>query len=290
MKISLQHRSTTWHPFLHFTLLSNSISLTTKKKLLFQKQGLKKWSFVHLYLEESVIKNLYKKLHGLYRVSACAFEAQKKQGKVQANLSPLEEQAWFIQFLRDKVSFFSSKEIWTVLLNIEQRDKYVRYLEISEDWTAFEIFIQNYWAHALTGKQLVDVFNLAFSDRQESISLLELLFCYLGCEQAFELMLALKTLKFHPNDWEEYCRSTIQVMRNSQIKKIISLLPSSLMEHALKKLYPCEILDIIEDEKNDIRKSYFIEIALEHHKEWWSDFCYQEVKETANLLENLKQE
>lgn len=290
MKISLQNRSLRWHPFLDFTLLPEALNPSFKNKLLLQKQRSKKWVFIHHYLEESKVKNLYKKLHGLYRVSAAALKAKQEQGVVSKALNPLQEQEWFIEFLRHEVQFFSCGEIWTVLLNMEQRDKYVHYLEQTEDWQPFEIFVQNYWMHALNSPQLVSTFHLAFKEESECAALLELLFRYLSAEQAFELMSSLKQAKPFSQDWELYCKYALTCMRNRQLIKVITLFPISLTEAGLEKLYPCELLEVIQIEMHEIQKKRLIEISLKHYKKWWKNFCHQEIKEAANRLTYLRQE
>lgn len=242
--------------------------------------------FVHQYLEESQIEKLYQSLHGLFRVSMLAFRHQKDQGKIKEVLHPVEEQNWYIAFLKKNPKEYTSNEILTVILNCERCDQYLRYLHQEEDWQAFEIFIQNFWIPALSEEQLAQVFLLAYQDELDRSVLLKRLFLKLPCQSAHPLLKAVKAKQFAFALWKDCCLTALEAMRNAQIKQVISLIPAILEECALEKLYPCEILEVIEMEKDEKRKAHLVHKILKDCTKWWHNFSYEEIRETKQILIN----
>lgn len=291
MKVSIQNHFKKWRPFLDFTSLGASAYFFryTSTPNLKKKNSSEKWVFIHRFLEESKVKNLYRHLHGVYRVSKGSLKSMQEQKIISSVLHPLEEQSWYIQYLKGQLLSFTPEEIWTLILNLEQRDKYIRYLDSDDDWESFEIFLQNYLIHSLSIDQLEPVFYFAYRQQVERTALLEKLFQCLLCDQAYDLFARIKASKKEPNHWLQCCRDCIDTMRNSQVKKIISLIPYEVESYALKKLYPCEILEVIEDELDEKRKMQLAQHVLKGYKEWWQSFSYEEVKETHQTLLDLLQ-
>lgn len=289
MKISFQNRFKKWPSFFDFTALASNFNpLKSAHTIQLKKvDATDRWTFVHRFLEESKIKNLYHRLHGIYRVSKLAFKSLQDEGVLAKDLHPLEEQSWFVKYLKEQSIDLSAEEIWTLLLNLEQRDKYLRYLDSHEDWQSFEIFIQNYLIHSLSSEQLLPVFLLAYSQPYERKSLLEKLFPCLICDQAHDLFAALKELRKNFVDWSECCCRCVDAMRNSQVKRIIYLLPFEVENYALKKLYPCEVLEVIQMESDEKKKEQLLRHVKEGYRSWWQQFSHEEIKETYESLMQL---
>ena len=88
--------------------------------------------------------------------------------------------------------------------------------------------------------------------------------------------------------WTDYCQSSLKEMRNSQIKEVISFIPSEIECFALEKLYPCEILEVVDQEHDEKKKRLLIDKVLKNGKTWWSSFSQNEINQTYSLLLALK--
>jgi len=169
MKVTDQNHHSIWNYFSDFSnpdFFSNPLSLRSHK---YKKQSNEKFIFVHKLIRENKLKNLYRRLDGLYHSSLLCFENQIVEGRIQADLHPRDEQHWFIQYLKTKTNHFSVEETWLFILNYEEREKYAKYLNQDEDLGAFELFLHNYLIQALPDTYLKEIFLIAYEnpiDRQ----------------------------------------------------------------------------------------------------------------------------
>lgn len=284
MKVTYQNRRSVWNYFSDFSnpdFFSNPLSLKSRQC---KKQPSEKFVFVHKLIRENKLKNLYRRLDALYHASLLSFENETAKGEIPNDLHPRDEQLWFIEHLKTKVDLFSPEDAWLFIINHEERDKYAKYLNEDENVCAFELFLHNYLIQALSGTYLKEIFLIAYEDPIDRKSHLKKLFDCLQCTQVKCLFEALKRDGISYQVWSHYCQSSVEVMRNSQIKEAISFVPLEIECFALEKLYPCEILEIVDQEHDEKKKRLLIDKVLKNGKTWWSFFSRDEVNETYSLL------
>ncbi len=284
MKATYQNRHSIWNYFSDFSnpdFFSNPLSLKSRQ---YKKHPHEKFVFVHKLIRENKLKNLYRRLDGLYHSSLLYFENQIAEGHIQPDLHPRDEQYWFIEYLKTKTDHFSIEETWLLILNHEEREKYAKYLNEGEDLCAFELFLHNYLIQALSGTYLKEIFLIAYEDPIDRKVHLKKLFECLHSTQVRCLFEALKRDGIPYQVWSHYCQCSLEEMRNSQIKEVISFIPSEIECFALEKLYPCEILEIVDQEHDEKRKRLLIDTVLKNGKTWWSFFSRDEINETYSLL------
>lgn len=242
-------------------------------------------SYFSRFISEGKVRQIYKNLDYLCTTSLVDLEQQKKQGLIPKNIHPLEEQNWFIEYLRPRIEFFSAEDVWFVMLNDGQRDKYMRYVSKGCCISQFEIFVQNYFFSALPASKLVEIFLIVYDS--EGAEKEERKQKYLDCLPFRQTTLLIETLKKITIDhalWTSYCKELLSSMRNAQIKDVIFALPQDLQEEALKKLYPYEVIEVVEQlEKGDQKEALICKI-LEKGLKWWGEFSHDEVKETLSIL------
>lgn len=243
-------------------------------------------SYFNRVVSESKIRQLYRGLGYLNESSRTDLEEQKKQGLIPKGIHPLDEQNWFIEYLRPRIESFSADDAWVIMINDGQRDKYTRFLSRGSSVSQFEIFIQNYFFSALPASKLVDIFFIAYeSDEEEERE--EQLEKYLEClsfRQATLLIETLKKITIDKKCWFVYCQRLLASMRNAQIKNVVFTLPEKLQEEALKKLYPYEVVEAVELLEKGERKEALIGNILENGLQWWEGFSHDEIKEAFAIL------
>ncbi|MCH9634198.1 MAG: hypothetical protein S4CHLAM7_09420 [Chlamydiae bacterium] len=288
MKATLGRKKSIWNYFSDFSnasFFSDPWNLHTHQ---YSKQSTKKFIFIQKLILEEKLKNLYQRLLALYRKSNNEFEQCIQEGKVKKKMHPMDEQSWFIHHLEKYEKYFSVEELWILILNHEQREKYASFFTEDEDLGTIELFFQNYLLQSLSGDLLKDLFLKAFQDINEREDNLKILFECLHCHQGKALLKALKKERIPYSIWILYCQSGLNAMRNSQLLMIISVIPSEIEHLALEKLYPCEILEVIHSEKDEKKKGHLIDKVLKDYKSWWSSFPQDEIKETYNQILALK--
>ncbi len=245
-------------------------------------------SYFNRFISDSRVKQVYRKLEFLSQSAAQELEQQKSQGILSKGLHPLQEKEWYIDYLKPRIEELTSEDSWLVMLNDGRRDKYARFLSKSECLNRFEIFVQNYFFSALPAQKLVEIFLIAYEgegvERKEK---LELLLNCLSHKQASLLIKTLRKTILDSKHWVGYCESLLGHMRNSQIKNVLFLLPYELENYALGKLYPYEILEVVEQLDDVQRKEKIIHKVLENRKDWWSGFSHDEVKHALSVLRSL---
>lgn len=244
--------------------------------------------FVEKLFSDQQLRDLYERLFKLFHLSRKKFKEKIEEMEVlSSRFSVFKEQEWFIHHLQEKLFLFSIEEYTLIILNSEQRDKYAKFLEDSSKLDAFEIFVSNYLIRALTPRFLEGIFlQIYCRDKHEKKIALIQLFNVMSCAQAKALCLQLKKHARSHHDWIEYCKDVVDLMRNSQIKELIPLLPSEIENIALEKLYPCEILEVVDQEIDEKKKRYLIDKILMHHKKWWGSFSHEEISKTCKDLKS----
>ena len=241
--------------------------------------------FVQRMISESKLRQLYKRLDQLYNQAIVTLKQQQEEGITAKDLHPKVEQSWFIDYFKLKMDEFSSQEVWLLIMNHEHRDKYMKYLSYISDVNAFEIFLQNYFIPAIEGSLLKELFFIAFDGLElDRKSQLEKLLECLHCKQGKCLLEAIKQDVVSSSLWEKYCHDVISCMRNAQIKISIPIIPTELEAYALEKLYPCEVLEVVDQELDESKKKILIKKALEGCQKWWSSFSQDEINLTKSLL------
>lgn len=245
-------------------------------------------SYFYRFVSDNKSRQLYKNLDYLNIISRADLQKQKSQGLIPEGIHPIDEQKWFIEYLRPRIEFFTADDAWTLMLNDGQRDKYSRYLSRGECINQFEIFIQNYFFAALSASRLVEIFLIAYeADENEKE---EKLFRFLDCLCFRQTTLLIDTLKKIIVDrrvWVSYCESLLEGMRNAQVKDVIFSLPVELQEKALKKLYPYELIEVVEKMDFCEERNKIIQNVLLNGQSWWEEFPYEEVKDALSLLRAL---
>ena len=242
-------------------------------------------SYFNGVVSESKIRQLYRGLDYLNDSSRKDLEQQKKQGLIPGSIHPIDEQNWFIEYLRPRIETFSAEDAWIIMLNDGQRDKYTRFLLRGSCVSQFEIFIQNYFFSALPASKLVEIFFIAYENEEEERE--EQLRKYLESLSFRQTTLLIETLKKITIDekcWLTYCRNLLKVMRNAQIKDVIFILPMALEDEALKKLYPYEVVEVVEVLQKGEKKEALIRKILENAIQWWDGFSHDETKEALAIL------
>lgn len=242
-------------------------------------------SYFNRFISDNKIKQIYRFLDFLHLSSHKDFEEQKKQGVITSGLHPIEEQSWYINYLKPKIITFKAEDIWQVMLDYGQRDKYSRFLSKQNFIDRFEIFMQNYFFSAVSSHVLVEIFLLAFegeeADREERLAQFLNCLCY---KQALQLLETLKLITTHEKHWRYYCHLLIKCMRNAQIKHALILIPEELEDFALEKLYPYEIIEVIELLDDLKRKERVVQKVLTSAKEWWSEYSQEDIQQVLAIL------
>ncbi len=242
-------------------------------------------SYFNRFISDSRIKQIYHQLEFLAQSAVSDLEQQKNQGLISKGLHPLKEKEWYIDYLKPRIDDFSSEDSWQVMLNDGQRDKYAKFLSKGECLNRFDIFVQNYFFSALPAQKLVEIFLIAYEGEEiERKEKLELLLNCLSHKQAACLIETLRLTISDTRHWVSYCESLLGYMRNAQIKNVLFLLPYELENCALEKLYPYEILEVVELTDDVQKKEKIIRSVLKHRKEWWSNFSHDEVKHALSIL------
>lgn len=245
-------------------------------------------SYFYRFVSDNKSRQLYRNLDYLNITSRADLEEQKSQGLISKGIHPVEEQKWFIEYLKPRIEFFTADDAWLLMLNDGQRDKYSRYLSRGESISQFEIFVQNYFFSALSAPRLVEIFLLAYEANEEEKE--EKLFKFLDCLCFRQTTLLIETLRKITIDyrlWVSYCKNLLEGMRNAQVKDVIFSLPPELQEEALKKLYPYELIEVVEKMESCEQKDIIIQNVLRNGLTWWDEFPYEEVKEALSLLRAL---
>lgn len=242
-------------------------------------------SYFNKFVNENKHRHIYRQLESLLLLGHQELKEQKKLGRISIDIHPLQEQEWFIKFLRPRILSFAASDIWMVILNYEEREKYCRYLSPHHCVDQFEIFLQNYFFSALSAEVLKEVFFLALQgiedDRQ--MQLQKLVSC-LSNRQVCVLIKILKDRVIDREHWKMYCLQLIVYMRNSQIKEALLLFPEEAENEALKKLYPFEIIEILDKIEDPFAKDKIREKILQNGRKWWGNFSQEEIKQTFTLL------
>lgn len=241
--------------------------------------------YFNRFVLESRIKYVYRYLEFLHHNSSADFEKQKEQGLIHQGLHPLKEKEWFIDYLRPRLEELTVEDIWLVMLNNGHREQYMRYLSRAECVNRFEIFVENYFFGALSKQMLVEVFLLAYEgsdiEREESLMCLMDCLCF---KQTACLIDSLKCTISDHNQWVRYCSTLLSHMRNAQVKKVFRALPSEIEDYALAKLYPYEIVEVVEQLPSPSQRAKVIRKVLQKYKEWWNHFSHDEVKHALAIL------
>lgn len=247
------------------------------------------YQFVHHFLCHSKQKALYKSLEALFHQSFDQLEKLKLSGEVEMDMHPLDEQKWFVSHLETKVDHFSPEEIWLIMLQHEEREKYVCYFSHSEEIDAFELFLQNYLFSALNQNQLLKVIFLIQNTPLEDQSLFFQKFFYcISVSQSRAIFNQLKSIQMPYSNWRSLCLDCMACMRNAQLLSSMTFFPSEVATRALVKLYPSEVVSFISEETDKEKKKHFIEKTLGSYRLWWQSFCQEEVR--CALLELEKQD
>lgn len=269
-------------PFLNLSVFTESKTIHKYKKT---KAAKNISSYFNRFIADSSIKQVYKVLEFLHQSSMHDFEHQKKQGLIPKGLHPLEEKEWFIEYLKPRIDNFTAENVWLVMLNMGQREKYMRFLSRSECLNRFEIFVQNYFFAALPEQMLVEIFLLAYDgedvERKEKLEHLMECLCH---KQTAKLIETLKKTILDSRHWVAYCEILLGFMRNAQIKNVLNLLPYELEDFALKKLYPYDIIEVVEQINDSHQKEKMIQKILKNRKEWWGGFSHDEVHQALSIL------
>ena len=171
------------------------------------------------------------------------------------------------------------------MLNDGQRDKYIRFISKGSCISQFEIFIQNYFYSALPASKLVEIFLIVYdSDETEKEERRQKYLDCLPFRQTTVLIETLKKITVDERLWTSYCTELLSSMRNAQIKDVVFKLPEELQEDALKKLYPYEVIEVVEQLRKGEQKEALICKILENGLKWWDEFSHDEVKETLSIL------
>lgn len=285
MKATHLSKSSIWNFISDFTYPSFFSNPPDLKKHKYATCPSHQLLFIQKFLNENKLKDLYQRLEKLYKQALNAFNQDKKTGITDPGLHPKEEQKWFINYLQNQLDGFSTDELCLVIEHYEQREKYFKYLKCSEEINPFEIFLYNYLLKALSSHHLSQIFlHIYYGSPCDQESDLSQFFSCLNIEQSKLLFKFLKKEADCQRKWIEYCQSSISVMRNSQIKEVILQLPSEIENFALEKLYPCEILDVVDQESDEKKKRYLIDKVLSNYKKWWHSFSYEETSATCHSL------
>lgn len=242
-------------------------------------------SYFNRFISDTSVKQVYKVLEFLHQSSTYDFEQQKKQGLIPKGLHPLEEKEWIIEYLKPRIDNFNAESAWLVMVNMGHRDKYMRFLSRSECLNRFEIFVQNYFFASLPESMLVEIFLLAYDgeevERKEKLEHLMECLCH---KQTVKLIDTLKKTIADARHWVAYCEILLGFMRNAQIKSVLSVLPNELEDLALKKLYPYDIIEVVEQMEDAHQKERMIQKVLKNRKDWWRDFSHDEVYQALSIL------
>lgn len=288
MKGTYQGKASVWKYISDFAQPSFFVNPLGLKSHQYIADSKRHFHFVEKLFSEQQLRDLYQRLFDLFDQSRKKLHAKiEEMAALSSSFCVLKEQEWFIHHLQEKLSLFSIEEYTLIILNAEQREKYAKFLQDYSVVAAFEIFVSNYLIHALTPKILEGIFLQIYSrDKQERTVALIQLFNSINCAQAKALSLHLKKSARSHQDWIEYCKAAVDLMRNSQIKELIPFLPAEIENIALEKLYPCEILEVVDQEIDEKKKRYLIDKVLLHHKKWWGYFSHDEVSKTCKDLKS----
>ncbi len=242
-------------------------------------------SYFNRFIFEGKTRQMYRHLDQLHSLSFADLEQQKKQGFVPQDLHPIQEQNWLIEYLRPRISSFNAEDVWEMMVYYGQRERYCRYLSSKRGIDQFEIFLENYFFSALSPQLLVEIFLLIFdAEEKEQTERLEQFLNCLSPKQSNMLIMTLKKVTVDFDCWKKYCQRLIACMRNAQTKNVLQFLPKDLEKDALKKLYPYEVLEVVESIHKSEKKEQIIRIVLENARTWWEDFSHDEVKHTLSIL------
>lgn len=242
-------------------------------------------SYFNRFVSENKTRQIYKEMDYLHYSSREDLEQQKKQGLIPKNIHPLDEQNWFIDYLRPRIDIFSAEDAWMMMLNMGQRDKYHRFVSKKVAISQFEIFVQNYFFSALAPSKLVEIFLLAYdSEEVERKERLKNFLDNLCFRQTTLLIETLQKITVDEKLWASYCESLLCSMRNAQIKDVLFSLPEVLEEAALKKLYPCEVIEVIEKVEQNNKREALIRKVLENGNVWWDGFSHDDIRQTYAIL------
>lgn len=242
------------------------------------KRSLTMFNFVTQFFWESRRKQLYRYLLQL-------FITLKETPFYGAD--PHEEQKQHIDALRPHLVNLKAKEIWFLIQNHEQREVYGKYFEEAQSVSFFEFFFQSAFIPSLSGEVLKEIYLLiGLSKLTEKKDFLKKLFDTLSCYQPKEMIEALYRDPFLSKEENaKLIEIMIPYLRNAQIRFCEFLIPDSLKKLALKKLYPCEIVDLLSGESNVERVRLLKALILPFCHQWWSSFSREEVVKVINFIQ-----
>lgn len=237
----------------------------------------------------SHFRPIYRHICELYDLACKELQKKQERGDIKENLHPLEEQYWFIQYFRDHQNRLSPEDVFFLIYQLDNREKYVHYFEDASLIEKFEVIFPIYFVPSLSPCMLkaifLSIFKLAQPERDACLKkLLNVLHFKQGRELIAELM---SDLRISINEKEIYVSSLLDHMRNAQIEWAEPVIPDYLKKKALKKLYPYEVVDFLERETSSVKRRSLVKEVLKECPDWWKTFSSCDVSCAINAVKKI---